>query len=387
MNIQILFSLAAVVAYIPLLVILLYNRPWQRQHRLFLLMLIPIIMWSVSNFLFRSDFLMEYKLLLFRIGLCFFAWAAVQFHYFLASFYQPKSSGFPLAYILMAAIIAVTLLGYFAEGVAFIDDIPVPVYGIAFIPVALSLCVLFGRDFYLLWRQFKVLTDPIRRNQILYLLFGLSLMILFSFSALTELGKKYPLAHLGSVFNAAILTYAVLRHRLLDMRIAFRRGLGWLGLVFVAVAAYVLLMFLIHLVTAFQPISVTLALNAVAAVAVILLGYWLRDFFVKGADRFFFKESYGYRQKLNDFVKHGLTSVSDLEELSEQLLPLLTRGLYCERVYLLLPEAGNGDFAIHFAEPKGRHDPVMRMRKDNPVLEWLKRENQHLRTEMRGYQS
>jgi diguanylate cyclase (GGDEF)-like protein/putative nucleotidyltransferase with HDIG domain len=381
MNIQILFSLAAVVAYTPLLVILVFNRPWQRQHRLFLLMLIPTILWSVSNFLFRSDFFMQDKLFLFKIGLCFYAWAAVQFHYFLASFYQPKGLGFPLAYVLLAAIIAVTLLGYLAEGVTFIDDIPVPVYGIGFIPVAISLCALFGRDFYLLWRRFTVLTDPVRRNQILYLLFCLSLMILFSFSSITELGKKYPLAHLGSVLNAGLLTYAVLRHRLLDMRIAFRRGLGWLGLVLVTVAAYVLLLFLIHLVTAFQPTSVALALNTVAAVAVILLGYWLRDFFVKSADRFFFKESYGYRQKLNDFVKHGLTTVSDLEELSEQLLPLLTRGLYCERAYLLLPEAGNGDFAIHFAEPKERHDPVLTMRKDSPVLKWLKRENQYLRTE------
>jgi len=207
-------------------------------------------------------------------------------------------------------------------------------------------------------------------------------MVLFSFSAVTDIGKQYPLTHLGAVFNSAILTYAVLRHHLLDMRVAFRRGLGWLGLVLATIAAYILLLFLIYLVTDFQPISVVLALNTVAAVAVILLGYWLRDFFVKGADRFFFKESYGYRQKLNDFVKHGLASVSDLEELSEQLLPLLTRGLYCERAYLLLPEAGNGDFAIHFAEPKERHDPVMRMRKDNPVLKWLKRENQHLRTEM-----
>jgi diguanylate cyclase (GGDEF)-like protein/putative nucleotidyltransferase with HDIG domain len=241
---------------------------------------------------------------------------------------------------------------------------------------------LFGRDFYLLWRQFKVLTDPVRRNQILYLLIGLSTMILFSFSTLTEVGKKYPLVHLGGVFNAGILTYAVLRHRLLDMRIAFRRGLGWLGLIFAAVAVYILLLFLIHLVTAFQPLSVTLALNTVAAVVVILLAYWLRGFFVKSADKFFFKESYSYRQKLNEFVKHELTSVSDLKELSEQLLPLLTKGLYCERAYLLLPEGGDGDFVVHFAEPKEQYDPVMRVREDSPVVEWLKREKQYLRTEM-----
>jgi diguanylate cyclase (GGDEF)-like protein len=382
MNIQALISLAVVVAYIPLFVILLFNRPWQRQHKLFILNLVATVLWGLSNFLFRSDFFMQDRLLLFKVVMCFFAWGSVQFHYFLASFYQPKGFGFPYAYILMAAIIVVTLLGYLAEGVTVINGIPVPVYGIAFIPLALSLCFLFGRDFYFLWQRFRTLTDPIKRNQILYLLFSIVLMVLFSVSAVTDIGKQYPLTHLGAVFNSAILTYAVLRHHLLDMRIAFRRGLGWLGLVLATVAAYILLLFLIYLVTAFQPISVALALNTVAAVAIILLGYRLRGFFVSGADRFFFKESYEYRQKLNEFVKHGLTTVSDLEELSEQLLPLLTRGLYCERAYLLLPEAGNGDFAIHFAEPKGQHDPVIRMRKGNPVLEWLKRESQHLRMEM-----
>ncbi|MGB8707868.1 MAG: hypothetical protein WCD72_08010 [Dehalococcoidia bacterium] len=148
MNIQALISLAVVVAYTPLFVILLFNRPWQRQHKLFVLNLVATVLWGLSNFLFRSDFFMQDRLLLFKVVMCFFAWGSVQFHYFLASFYQPKGFGFPYAYVLMAAIIVVTLLGYLAEGVAFINNIPVPVYGIAFIPVALSLFVLFGRDFY-----------------------------------------------------------------------------------------------------------------------------------------------------------------------------------------------------------------------------------------------
>jgi diguanylate cyclase (GGDEF)-like protein/putative nucleotidyltransferase with HDIG domain len=382
MNIQALISLAVVVAYIPLFVILIFNRPWQRQHKLFILVLVSTIFWGLSDFFFRSNFLMQDKLFLSNVTLCFFAWAAVQFHYFLTYFYKPKGFEFPIAYVLLAAIIVVALLGYLTESVSFINGVAISNYGIALIPVALSLCVLFGRDFYLLWRQFRVLTDPVRRNQILYLLFSLMFMVVFSFTTMTKVGKQYPLAHLGAVLNAGLLTYAVLRHRLLDMRIAFRRGLGWSGLVFASVAVYILLLFLIYLVTDFHPISVVLALNTVAAVVAILLGYWLRGFFVKSADRFFFKESYGYRQKLNDFVKHGLTSVSDLKELSGQLLPLLTRGLYCERVYLLLPEGGDGDFVIHFAEPKGQHYPVMKMRKDNPVLKWLKRENQCLRMEM-----
>jgi diguanylate cyclase (GGDEF)-like protein/putative nucleotidyltransferase with HDIG domain len=378
MNIQSLISLAVVIAYIPLLIILFSNRPWQRQHKLFALLLVPTILWGLSNSLFRSGFFMQDKLLLSELVLCFFAWAAVQFHYLLSSFYQPKGFGFPLAYVLMAAIIVVTLLGYLVEGVIFIDDIPISVYGIAFIPVSLSLCVLFGRDFYLLWRRFSVLTDPVRRNQILYLLFGLALMILCTFTTATEVGKKYPLAHLGSVFNAGILTYAVLRHRLLDMRIAFRRGLVWVSLVGIGIAVYALLFYSIRLFFGFEVQAATLVSSTAAAVALVVVIYLLRGLLIQGADRFFHQERYDYRQRLHSFVQREMGGVFSLEEFSQKMLPLLTKSLDCQQAYLLLPEGVNGDFVVEFSEPQKENVPQVRLRQDNPVLEWLRRENRYL---------
>jgi len=378
MNVQALISLAVVIAYIPLFVILLYNRPWQRQHKLFILMLVATILWGLSNFLFRSDLLMQDRLFLFKIVMCCFAWAAVQFHYFLVFFYQPKGFGFPYAYVLLAAIIVATLLGYLAEDVAFISDIPVPVYGIAFIPVAISLCVLFGRDFYLLWRRFTVLTDPVKRNQILYLLFSIALMILFSFSAVTDIGKQYPLTHLGAVFNAGILTYAVLRHRLLDMRIAFRRGLGWIGLGAIGITVYLLLFYSVHLIFGFEVKTATLISSTAAAVALVVVIYLLRDFFVRGADRFFHREKYDYRQKLHSFVQNEMGSVLSLDEFSQKMLPLLTKSLDCPQAYLLLPEGANGDFVVEFSEPKMEKVLKARLRRNTPILEWLQRENRYL---------
>ncbi|MBM3142726.1 MAG: diguanylate cyclase [Chloroflexi bacterium] len=384
MNVQALISLAVVVAYIPLFVILVSNRPWQRQHKLFILVLVPTVLWGLGNFLFRSDLFMQDRLLLFKLVMCFFAWAAVQFHYFLTSFYQPKGFGFPLAYVLLAAIIVVTLLGYLAEGVAFINDIPVPVYGIAFIPVALSLCVLFGRDFYLLWRRFTVLTDPVRRNQILYLLFGIVLMTLFSLSAVTDVGKQYPLTHLGAVFNAGILTYAVLRHRLLDMRIAFRRGLGWVGLGAIGIAVYLLLFYSIRLLFDFEGHTATLVSSTAAALALVVVIYLLRGLVIQGADRLFHQERYDYRQRLHSFVQREMGGISSLEEFSQKMLPLLTKSLDCQQAYLLLPEGVNGDFVVDFSEPQKENVLQVILRQDNPVLEWLRRENRYLLKESLG---
>ena len=57
MNPQALIPLIATIAYIPCLVILLENRPWQLRQKLFFLLLISAMLWSATDILFRSDVL------------------------------------------------------------------------------------------------------------------------------------------------------------------------------------------------------------------------------------------------------------------------------------------------------------------------------------------
>jgi hypothetical protein len=87
MSAQILIPLIATIAYIPLFVILLSNRPWQRSHRIFLLFLIPAVLWSLSTFLSMSNLLTHNKSLEVKIILCIAILMLVQFHYFVRSFY------------------------------------------------------------------------------------------------------------------------------------------------------------------------------------------------------------------------------------------------------------------------------------------------------------
>ena len=56
--------LIAAIAYVPLFFIVLYSRPWQRQHLFFILYLASAIVWSTVSFLLHSSFLPESKMLL-----------------------------------------------------------------------------------------------------------------------------------------------------------------------------------------------------------------------------------------------------------------------------------------------------------------------------------
>ncbi len=56
MNAGTLISLVTAVAFVPLVVVLLLNRPWGRQQKLFALCVLATILWMWGDFLFRSSF-------------------------------------------------------------------------------------------------------------------------------------------------------------------------------------------------------------------------------------------------------------------------------------------------------------------------------------------
>ncbi len=379
MNIYSLPPLLAAIAYIPLLGILLANRPWQRQQRLFAWFLIAAIFWSVSDILGRSDFLMPYKLLLLKIVVCTFTLAAAQFHCFISSFY-PSNKGrwVPLAYASVAIIIFLVAIGYVPKDLIIADSKLYPVYGNGIFSMGLPLAILTVRNVYFLRQRFKASDDPMLRNQLVYLLLSIGILTISVFTNFIPWGNEVPISHIGNLVNAVILTYAVLRHRLLDMRIAFRRGLVWVGLVGIGIAVYALLFYSIRLLFGFEVQAATLVSSTAAAAVFVVVIYLLRGLLIQGADRLFHQERYDYRQRLHSFVRREMGGVLSLEEFNQKMLPLLTKSLDCHQAYLLLPEGVNGDFVVEFSEPQKENVPQVRLRQDNPVLEWLRRENRYL---------
>src|SRR4030042_1224210 len=117
MNVHALIPLIAAVAYIPLFFILLNNRPWQRQHKLFAAYLIVAVFWSLSDTYFRSNLLIAYKILLLEVVIFTFLLTCVQSHYFISSFYQTSNMKFPIAYGIPALGITLMVLGYIPETV------------------------------------------------------------------------------------------------------------------------------------------------------------------------------------------------------------------------------------------------------------------------------
>ena len=377
MNVHVLIPLIATIAYIPLFVILLSNRPWQRRHRLFLLFLTPAILWSFVGFFGCSDFFMSHKLLLAKVALCVVVWMLVQLHYFICSFYQSERIRIPVAYIFLIATIVLAALGYIPQNVEVTASGAVIDYGVWIIAICLLFLSIVGvKDIYSLIQKYRLSPNPAERNQLVYLLVAIAILTVFIFSSVTPHGGEFPVSHIGNFIIACVLTYAVVAHRLLDVRIIFRRALMYLGLYGGGLAIVLLLFLVAHLLFDFKPDFTTLALAIGLGIPVIVfLIHRARDFLQTKLEEAFVGARYSYRRELSQFVTK-IQNVPTLEQFGNEFISLLSQSIDCRRACLLLPQAGEGYFRARFTYPPVEDNPVrkLKLRQDSPVVTWLKRE-------------
>ncbi len=304
----------------------------------------------------------------------------MQIHYFLASFYDNRGLRFPFAYILMVALVGMVLAGYVVSDLRVDNGVAVPVYHRWAFALPVALVVLFGRDFYLLCRRLRDIIDPLWRNQYMYLLFGIVLMACFSLlNAFSDFGRRYPVAGVGVLLTAATLTYALLKHRLLDIQIVLRRALAWVSLFFAGIAVYACLFALAYWLAGRQFDWLVLGVSATSAVIVVGIAYGLRGWIFAGLEQLFVgRKGRNYRQRLLHFVSSELPRASSLAELAQKLLPLVAGSLGAKSAALLLPAPNDGNYVASFVEPKDTDSSSLSIGKYTPIVRWLKREHRYL---------
>jgi diguanylate cyclase (GGDEF)-like protein len=378
MNVQVIVPLIATIAYIPLFVILLSSRPWQRRHKLFLLFLIPTMLWSLSVFFFRSDFLIPYKLLLGKIGVCIFVWMLIQLHYFICSFYQSERIKVPVAYIFPIATIALAAAGYIPHNI----EVTASGFNVDYGPWIIAIVLLFlftvgTRDIYSLIQKYRLSPAPEERNQIAYLLVAIGVLVVTISSTITPRGGEFPVSHIGNLIIACIFSYAVVAHRLLDVRVMFRQALTYVVLYGGSIGIVVLFFWLAQRFVGFElnfaSLAVTLGLGIPA---VLYCVHKVRDFWQKKVEEAFIGARYSYRRQLSQFISK-IHDVPTLEQLGSEFILLLAQSLDCRRACLLLPQAENGGFNAQFSYPPVADNPMgeLKLRSDSPIVTWLKHEN------------
>ena len=362
------------VAFIWLIWVNLRHRPLKRVHKVFFLFLLVTASWCFTSCLVTGNFLPGKELLFAKLALIFILTGAALYYHFFRSFQnKPLGKGVIIGYGLTLLLIPFIAQDYVIKEASVISGGLHIEFSPTIYPIALIYLTLLGSAVLPLIKQYRRSINPLTRNRIAYLLTGFGITTLFVLLELYPPVGKYPLVHLGNLGNALLISYAIIKYQLLDIRIVMRRGLIYVltGLCFVALYAALFFGLLrsLHLETSLS----TVAASAGVAFLIAILFYPLKNTLQRWVERLFYKETYDYRQMLLTFADK-MSHVLNLEELAESMLTLITKAIHTKEVSLYLPGDESGDFITRFSLPDQGNQSRMKLVKDNPIVTWLAKE-------------
>ena len=278
-------------------------------------------------------------------------------------------------------VVLLVMFDYLPDSVVVSQGVAIS-FGNIWIPVIfIPLAILTAENIRAQMKKLRTTSDQIQRTRIMYILIGVGIMAIFSLTNAIAILRRFPVDHFGNLAAAGLWTYATVKYRIVDVRFIARRGLSWAGLILAGIISYLALYIVLDVVLHLEPDPAVLTLATLGAIIIGVAIYQLRDYFVAVVDRLFYRQSYDYRQQLLDFVRHRISGIFSLKDLSTGLLPLLVGSLECKHAYLLLPDVPSTDFAVEFSEPRTEDDIQLRIRQDSPIVGWLNRENRYLASE------
>ena len=165
-----------------------------------------------------------------------------------------------------------------------------------------------------------------------------------------------------------ILSYAILKYRLMDIRFVLGRGAVYALSLITIIGLAFLLMFLGNQFLSAVPFNITGPLILIIS---ILLFQPIFRFFEKLASQYFYYTFYSYQTVLTDLGR-GLTRFLGLDQLSSLIVNTLMNTMKLDRTVVLLREPGDGEYIIQknigFKEENG-----ISLVKDNFLTTWLER--------------
>ena len=370
-----LLPLIVLMLYLILLCMVAFNQPMQKQHKLFILYLFAAAAWSLSDYFLRSDLFPGQQLILFRMVIIASLWWVVQYYCFIRSFLGLSGGiGAKFGYGALAVLIILALLGVAPGTIVYDAGLVSPVYGWWFFVYVFPMLIIGILGTYTLVKKLRTLVNLEERNKVAYLVVSIVLLFIFGFIGITPLARNFPISHLGGLFAAMILTYAILEHDLVSINVIIRRALGVIALSVIGVTVYLAAIYLLLEVFGVNFSTKSIALSVVSGLVVIVLIIRLRPMVMGKLEQLFDREKYQIRHDLVSFIKNRISTVFNLQELSQGLLPPLTKALDCRTAYMLVPSNVTGDFEAVFCEPSMEIKPELKIRKNSPIISRLKKE-------------
>ncbi len=231
---------------------------------------------------------------------------------------------------------------------------------------------------YLLWNSInKFKLEPMKYNQLKYVMLG----ILFYFPAasdyLVNYGVEfYPKGFISLSIFAIITTYAIIRYRLMDLKIAVTR----IGIFILVYTLLLGLPFAVAvglkgwLVDKFGPGWWMFPLILMAVLATV--GPFIYIFLQKKAEDRLLREQRKYQETLKQ-ASVGMTRIRNLDRLLDLIAHIVTKTVKISYAAIYLYNKDTNEYVLQVSRDKGRI-PIPKVNPINPLVAWIMVEREPL---------
>lgn len=221
--------------------------------------------------------------------------------------------------------------------------------------------------FNLSWYYKK--TRGVEQAQVKYILFAFFVLNIGAIAYLPAYGIDfYPgIGFLAEIIGVVIIAYAIIKYRLMDIRIVMGRGTVYL-FSFVAVIGLAFLLMFLNSRLIQLPTNIAVCLLLIIAIPFFHLIF---RFFEKFASRYFYYTFYSYQKVLTDLGKN-LTRILDLDKLSSLIANVLINTMKLDKTIVYLKNLETSNYQIKknigFKEKNGFFSV-----KDNFLIQYLEK--------------
>ena len=286
--------LVAVALNLVLLVLVMRSRWHDAVHRIFSFFLLNVALWALLIFFMRASpdtgHALRWELAVTAVAFG----TAVLFYHFTIAYTRIRLTRWPLVigYLLWIIFAALTPTGLLDARVQVKPYGFAPVFGPLMGPYIFFINCFTILGSVNLIRGIRISSDADERNRIRYMVIGIACMLLGGITdAVAALGiLPYPLGIWGNILFSLITAIAILKYRLLDVGIVFRKALTYFLLGALATSLAVAIVSLVSNIFRTQNISLPLGIALLIIIALALQPLWRRA--QSQVDKWFFRERY-----------------------------------------------------------------------------------------------
>jgi len=361
----------SLIVYAILISSILYSKR-VRLKKLFSLFLVAAAGMSLVSLLMNLRLPYEQIVFWKMLVPLFATWAVVTYAHFITAFTDRDTSNVVrVGYVWLAVAFTIAAFGYFTQGLSLLEnDIATAFFGRLVDSLVFVNALIAATMVYFLVISLKSASDPEARNRSAYLLAGLGFMMLAIIIGYIVQDKNNTASIIGNTINAVLITYILLRYRLLDVQVVVKKWMVYTGVTVCVTVAYLAL--LLGLSNMLRLLPPQLGIPA-TIIMVILFAYffnWVKAALDKFADRILYGNRYIHRQMLLNFAGK-MSKFINMKELASALVGPLAKAIRAKQVGLLLPTQDH--YTAKYVASLAYDEQIepLTLRKDSPLIRWL----------------